>query len=135
MTSEEYYKAKITIEKKGLAIARRDMELGYKKVRSHQYRYESFMHFISKSAISKIIGTRARQAFFTEFELPNGRTIDVLQVISPNEIVGYEIETSKDNKKNDIKEVPIITVDLRKAPKDVLEAFDILENYFKKFVV
>jgi len=72
-------------------------------------------------------------AVITEHEYPDGKQIDVLQIKPNGELIGYQIETGNYEEK-DFLNTDIITIDLRKAPKEVHDAFKVLEEFFKKFV-
>lgn len=108
------------------------LKYGWKKVRAHQNKQESFQHFISKACLAKLI-IQNGDGMFTEYEYPDCQVVDVLQ-IKGKELIGYQVET------NDFEEkkfhcTDTIVIDLRKAPKSVMEAFIVLKEYFTRYVV
>jgi hypothetical protein len=136
----DFQQGKNILEEKKLFTSASELSSSWKKTRSHNFSYETFPHYLAKACLIFLI-CRKNKRFNTvgalsEYEFPNARCIDVLQIIGKEkEIVGYEVETSSDNHKKTPDKLPIITIDLRKAPDKVKEAFKILESYFKDFIV
>lgn len=129
----DYLKARHILLNKKLYAENRNLRYGYGKVRFHQYIHETMEHFLAKAIITKLI-LKKKHGCLTEHELSDGRTIDVLQVINKNNIIGYEVENS-DYKKPDVKGIDIQVIDLRKLPDNVKKAFKTLENYFKDQII
>jgi len=82
-----------------------------------------------------LINKKKGSVGLSEYEFPNVRYVDVLEITENKEIIGYDIMTDEDIHKKTPNKLPIITIDLRKAPEKVKESFKILEDYFKKFIV
>jgi len=110
------------------------LRYGWKKIRPHQYKRETFEHFVSKACLGKLI-LNLGDGLFTEYEYPNCNVIDVLQIKKrTKELIGYQIETGY-FKEKEFYNTDVIVINLKKAPKPVLDAFDILKDYFGRFVV
>lgn len=129
----DFYRAKQILTKKGVLISNRDLGYGFNKIRSHQHKFESIPHFLSKCIIGKLI-LKQGDAVITEHEYPDGKQIDVLQIKRNGDLIGYQIETGNYEEK-EFSNTDVITIDLRKAPKEVHQAFKILEKYFRRFIV
>lgn len=110
----------------------RFLHYGWKKVRSHQFKFESFQHFIAKACVGKLIMSLG-DGMVTEYVYPNCDKIDVLQ-IKKDSLIGYEIIYGG-GAKEDFHNTDVMVIDLKKAPKEVLESFKILKQYFSKFVI
>jgi len=136
----EFQQGKSILSDKKLFTSISELASSWKKTKSHNFRYESFPHYLSKACLICLINKKSERynpiAGLSEYEFPDARCIDALQIIGKNkELVGYEIKTSYDNHKKTTNKVPIITIDLKKAPEKVKESFKILEDYFKTFIV
>jgi hypothetical protein len=110
-----------------------DVRYGYNKVRCHQPKYETWEHFISKAGLMKLVLDMG-DCGFTEYQFPNAKICDVLQVKKFKELITYQVE----NKKPTVQEFPnasCMLVDLRKMPDEVAEAFQTIKKYLKGFVV
>jgi hypothetical protein len=136
----EFPEGRTILESKGIFTSVAEMSSSWKKTKSHNFSFESIPHYCSKAFLVCLINKTNKKfntiSAMSEYEIPSAKRVDVLQLIGKNkEVVGYEIETGQNNKRSNIKEFPIITIDLRKAPDKVKESFKILENYFKDFIV
>jgi hypothetical protein len=132
--------AKKMLEDKGLLISSRNLSLSWKKTRSHNFKYESFSHYMLKAGLVCLINKKSesgnKQGACSEYMFPSGRKADVLQFITKGrEMVGYEVQTTVDKKKKYPEEVPMLVIDLTKAPEKVHEALKTLEDYLKEFIV
>ena len=108
------------------------LKYGWCKIRSHQHKFESFPHYISKACLGKLI-LQAGDGMFTEYEYPDCQVVDVLQ-IKGKELIGYQIETG-DFEEKEFHGTDTIIVSLKNAPEDIKECFTKLEKFFKQFVV
>jgi len=136
----KYEFGKNMLSEKHFLISNSTLQSCWKKVRSHNFKYETLSHFLSKAVLVYLINKKTKKGnqhgACSEFTFPSGRTADVLHLMMKDrEMVGYEIQTSNDKKKPYPDEVPIIEIDLSKAPENVHNAFKILEEYFKKYII
>jgi len=135
-----YAFARKMLDEKNFLISSNSLNLSWKKTRSHSFEFESLEHYLSKATLVYLINKKSEKGnqhgACSEFSFPSGKTADVLQLIMKGkEMVGYEIQTSTDKKKRYPDEVPMLVINLKKAPEEVHEAFKTLENYFKEFIV
>lgn len=129
----KYYKTQMFLEDNGIKPERTDMRYGFNKVRSHQPRFETWEHFMSKAGLLKLILDQGDTGF-TEYQYPNTKVADVLQLKGFKELVVYQVE----NKKPTVQEFPnssCMVVDLRKMSKEVKNSFEVLRKYLREFVV
>lgn len=105
----------------------------YSKCRIHN-RHETSEHFMAKAMLMFMIFSKGEKAVLTEVETRSGRTIDVLQVNKKGELVGYEIENTK-NIKSGIAGIDIVEIPLKKLPKEAKAGLKVLENWLKEYAI
>jgi len=96
-------------------------------------RNESQIHFLIKSMISHIIFTKG-DGLVTEAEFENGRVVDVLQMKDSGNLIGYEIESEKNNKQ-DVDKVDIIEINVKDIPVEIKNNCTKLYTWLKNLVV
>ena len=120
------------LENLNVVPERRELKYGYNKVRCHQPKFETWEHFMSKAGLLKLILDMG-DAGFTEYQYPDAKICDVLQ-IKDKELITYQVENKKPTVQ-EFKNSSCMLVDLRKMPKEVEEAFKTIKKYLKRFVV
>jgi len=105
------------------------------KVLFHSRTNESLEHFIIKAIISFLIFSKRNDGVLTEAEFENGRTIDVLQVKPSGNLIGYEIEGNRHNKKRDVDNVDIFEINIKDIPKEFIISLRRLYNWFDSNIV
>ena len=108
----------------------RNLAYGYGKVKFHN-RFESPEHFLMKSALAYAIFAKSGDGVVTELDLSDSRTVDVVQIKDANNIIGYEVESEK-NEKMEVNGMDIIEVKLSrlslKAKEGMKELMKVAEE-------
>ena len=130
----KYEKTCMLLENLDVVPERRELKYGYNRVRCHQPKFETWEHFMSKAGLLKLILDKGDTGF-TEYQYPNSKICDVLQVkLKPKELITYQVENKKPTVQ-EFKNSSCMLVDLRKMPEEVEEAFKTIKKYLKQFVV
>ena len=101
----------------------------YNRIKFKSKICEGLKHYITKCMIGRVIREKD-EVFFSEFEAPNTRKIDILHIKKNKEMVGYEIESTR-NVKDDINGVNIITVYVKNIPDNIND----IHKYIKDKIV
>ena len=125
-----YEKSKRLLNEHGLLTKDTEPHIKYKfnRIVSSNKISESYLHYITKCVIGKVI-RELGDDYFCEFKCPCNREIDILQVKGKS-LIGYEVE-SKRNIKRDVNGIDFITVYIKNIPKDLKS----LHEYIKEKIV
>lgn len=130
-----YMKIKQILRGKGCMNDGKDLRYGYNKIRFH-YHKETLPHLIAKAMLSFLIFSKRSEGVITEAELHNGRVLDILHIKKSENLIGYELDSTKSYKPN-IDEYPIdvVDIDLRKMPKKAKEGIKILSKWLEDYII
>ena len=128
-----YEKGAVILKSKDLFESHSVFRYGWKKVRLSQF--ETVPHAVGKTIIG-LLALKKKDGFLTEFKYPNTLKADVSQLKwKDKEIINYQIKHTHQDPEIDWKGVSNVFIDLNKAPEEVLDAFKILEKYFRQFII
>jgi len=123
------------LEEKNLVVrSMSKKDLYWNKVKSYNYRLEAIENYISKACLL-FLSLKENTGGISDHIFPDSSRVDFLRIINKNKIIGYRILMGKEESKKRLPTpVPTIEIDLRKAPRRVMKAFQTLEEYFKLFI-